>query len=356
MSKIAIITGSSGLIGSESVNFFIKNGFNVIGIDNDMRKYFFGDEGSTNQSKESLIEKYTDKYKHYDIDIRSFDDLSKIFKIHGSNIKIIIHTAAQPSHDWAAKEPITDFTVNANGTINLLELCRLYCNTATFIFTSTNKVYGDLPNNLKLSELDKRFDLFDDDILSQGITENMSIDNSKHSVFGASKVAADVMCQEYGKYFDMNVGIFRGGCLTGPNHSGTELHGFLSYLIKCIVNDLPYTIFGYKGKQVRDNIHSLDLVNAFWHFHQSPKKGEVYNIGGGRSNSISIIEVIEKVNLFLGKNWNKYTIVDENRIGDHKWYITNYSKFKSDFPSWNIQITIDQVIKEIIKINQKNDN
>jgi CDP-paratose 2-epimerase len=349
MKKIAIITGSSGLIGSESVKFFVSKDFYVIGIDNNMRKYFFGEEGSTYKSKKTLKQKYKGSYSHFDIDIRNYNKLKTIFEKYNSQIDVVIHTAAQPSHDWAAKEPITDFTINANGTINLLELTRLYCKNATFIFTSTNKVYGDLPNKLNLTEQETRFEFFFDGVPSIGVNENMSIDNSKHSVFGASKVAADVMCQEYGKYFDMNVGVFRGGCLTGPNHSGTELHGFLSYLIKCIVNDLPYTIFGYGGKQVRDNIHSFDLVNAFWHFYKSPKKGEVYNIGGGRDNSISIIEVINKVNFLLGKNWNKFSIQKENRIGDHKWYITDLTKFKKDYPEWELKISLDETIKEIIK-------
>jgi CDP-paratose 2-epimerase len=354
MKKIAVITGSSGLIGSESVKFFVKKGYLVLGIDNDMRKYFFGDEGSTKSSKEKLIQTLETDYIHFDLDIRNYSALEEIFKTYESNIKIVIHTAAQPSHDWASKEPITDFSINAVGTLNLLELTRLFCPESTFIFTSTNKVYGDRPNLLNFSELDLRYENIIDGQLSKGVDESMSIDNSKHSIFGASKVAADIMCQEYGKYFGMNVGVFRGGCLTGPNHSGTHLHGFLSYLIKCIILDINYTIKGYNGKQVRDNIHSLDLVKAFWFFHNSPKKGVVYNIGGGRENSTSILEVIKKVENNIGRVWTKYSFDNEPRIGDHQWYITDNSKFKNDYPDWDIEISLDEIINQIIQNYKKN--
>jgi CDP-paratose 2-epimerase len=252
------------------------------------------------------------------------------------------------------------------GTMNLLELTRLYCKESTFIFTSTNKVYGDMPNFLALKELETRWEIYNDSYKEDverdwfydgighdgSINEYLSIDNTKHSVFGASKVAADIMCQEYGKYFGMNVGIFRGGCLTGPNHAGAELHGFLSYLVKCIVQNKPYTIFGYKGKQVRDNIHSLDLVNMFWEFHQSPKQGEVYNVGGGRNNSTSILEAIDTINEIAETNWNNYTISEENRIGDHIWYITDLSKFKKDYPNWNITISLRETIKEMVEFEK----
>lgn len=345
---VAIVTGSSGLIGSQSVDFFINKGFIVIGIDNDMRSYFFGEDSSTRPTETKLKEKYGNKFINYDVDIRDYDILKKIFEDYKDNIDIVIHTAAQPSHDWASKEPLTDFTVNANGTLNLLELTRINAPKATFIFTSTNKVYGDRPNYIGLQEEELRYEFYENNELSNGVDEKMSIDNTKHSVFGASKVAADVMCQEYGKYFNMNVGVFRGGCLTGPNHASAELHGFLSYLIKCIINDKPYTIFGYKGKQVRDNIHSWDLVNMFWNFHQNPKQGEVYNVGGGRENSTSILEAINKTNGILGTKWDKYTISEENRVGDHMWYITNYDKFKKDYPKWGITISLDDTIKEII--------
>jgi len=352
--KIAIVTGSAGLIGSQACDFFSERGYKIIGIDNDMRAYFFGEGSSTKDSLESLKSKIND-YEHYNIDIRDYQKLNEVFSKYKSDIDIVIHTAAQPSHDWAANEPLTDFSINATGTMNMLEVTRLNCPKATFIFTSTNKVYGDTPNYLDLIETDTRWELNKETFKynhclgsDASINENMSIDNTKHSVFGASKVAADIMCQEYGKYFGMNVGIFRGGCLTGPNHAGAELHGFLSYLVKCIVNDKPYTIFGYKGKQVRDNIHSWDLVNMFWHFHQNPKQGEVYNAGGGRDNSTSILEAIETINRIAGTNWNNYTISEQNRIGDHIWYISDLRKFRTHYPEWNITISLEETIKQMV--------
>ncbi len=268
--NIALITGSGGLIGSEAVSFFSDKFDLIIGIDNDLRQYFFGKDASTSWNRNRLADKYSN-YKDYSIDIRNYTELEKLFKEYGTDISLIIHTAAQPSHDWAAKEPLTDFSVNATGTINLLELTRLNCPNAVFIFTSTNKVYGDNPNLLPLVELEHRWEIDNKHpYFAKGIDEQMSIDHSKHSVFGASKVAADIMVQEYGKYFNMRTGIFRGGCLTGPNHSGAQLHGFLAYLMKCAITGDHYTIFGYKGKQVRDNIHSYDLVNMFWHYYQAP--------------------------------------------------------------------------------------
>lgn len=359
----ALVTGSAGLIGSQSSLFFHDKGFEIIGIDNDMRSYFFGEDSSTEASKQNL-EKDLTNYKHHNCDIRNLDALEEIFKAEGDAISIIIHTAAQPSHDWAAKEPLTDFSVNAIGTMNLLELTRKYCPKATFIFTSTNKVYGDRPNfsyytgepdsgyrNMQIKENDSRYEAYLGNELTE-IDEEMSIDNCKHSIFGASKVAADVMCQEYGKYFDMNIGIFRGGCLTGPNHAGAELHGFLSYLVKCIVQNKPYTIFGYKGKQVRDNIHSWDLVNMFWEFHQNPRAGEVYNAGGGRNNSTSILEAIDAINRIAGTNWDNYTVSPENRIGDHIWYISDLSKFKSHYPNWDITIDLEETLKQMVAFEQ----
>lgn len=350
--KVVIITGSAGLIGSQACDFFSSKGYKIIGIDNDMRSYFFGEGSSTKESLLSLKSKIND-YEHYSVDIRSYDELDVIFKKYSTDIDIVIHTAAQPSHDWAANEPLTDFSINATGTMNMLEVTRLNCPNATFIFTSTNKVYGDTPNKSPyIQEIETRWECFDDLGKLTSIDETMSIDNTKHSVFGASKVAADVMCQEYGKYFNMNVGIFRGGCLTGPNHAGAELHGFLSYLVKCIINDKPYTIFGYKGKQVRDNIHSLDLVNMFWEFHKNPKKGEVYNVGGGRDNSTSILEAIDTINKIAGTNWKNYTISEENRIGDHIWYISDLSKFKKDYPNWDISISLDETIQQMVEFEK----
>jgi CDP-paratose 2-epimerase len=354
--KVIIVTGSAGLIGSQACDFFHKKGYMIVGIDNDMRSYFFGESSSTKNSSDSLISKLQN-YHHYNIDIRNYDNIGEIFSKYSSDIEMVIHTAAQPSHDWAVREPLTDFSVNANGTINMLELTRLYCPKATFIFTSTNKVYGDTPNKSPfIKELETRWECVDNlgNLLS--IDENMSIDNTKHSIFGASKVAADIMCQEYGKYFGMNVGVFRGGCLTGPNHAGAELHGFLSYLVKCIVNNKPYTIFGYKGKQVRDNIHSWDLINMFWHFHLNPKKGEVYNVGGGRSNSTSILEVIDTINRIAGTNWSNFNISEEHRIGDHIWYISDLTKFKTHYPKWDITINLEETIHQMVEFEKINLN
>ena len=344
--KKALITGSAGLIGSEAVRFFADRDYQVIGIDNDMRKYFFGKEASTEWNKEKLKETLKKQYLHHNVDIRNNEDVERIFKKH--KCEIIIHAAAQPSHDWAAKEPITDFTINANGTLILLENFRKYCPEATFIYTSTNKVYGDRPNKLPLVELKSRYELPETHRYYRGIDESMSVDDCKHSLFGASKLAGDILTQEYGKYFGLKTGIFRGGCLTGPAHSGTELHGFLAYLIKCIAAGKKYTIFGYKGKQVRDNIHSFDLVNMFWHFHQNPRYGEVYNSGGGRSSNISILEVIEKVEKILNKK-AIYEYNKTNRIGDHIWYISDISKFKSHYPEWDFKYNIDAILEEICK-------
>src|SRR3989344_3261306 len=322
--KTMLVTGSAGLIGSESVKFFIAKGFSVVGIDNNMRAYFFGNEASTEWKRKEL-EKTYNAYTHYPVDNRNHERLKKIFTKY--QFDLIIHTAAQPSHDWAAKEPLTDFGINAVGTLHLLELTRTHCPAAVFIFTSTNKVYGDQPNSLPFVELETRFELPENHPMYYGIDESMSIDNTLHSVFGASKVAADVMVQEYGKYFGLNTGVFRGGCLTGPAHSPAQLHGFLAYLVSSIARGQQYTIFGYKGKQVRDNIHSYDVVNAFYHFYLNPKKGEVYNLGGSRYSNISVMEAIEKVEKILGKK-AKVKYEPKNRIGEHIWYISDISKFK----------------------------
>lgn len=340
----ALVTGSGGLIGSEAAKFFAENGFEVVGIDNDMRSYFFGDEASTKWNVEKVEDKLAGAYTHYTADIRDNEAIEKIFKEH--TFDVIIHTAAQPSHDWAAKEPFTDFSVNATGTLVMLENMRQHCPNAVFIFTSTNKVYGDTPNSLPLVELEKRWELPEDHHFYKGIDESMSIDNTKHSIFGASKVAADVMVQEYGKYFGFKTAVFRGGCLTGPSHSGAELHGFLAYLIKCIASGKKYTIFGYKGKQVRDNIHSHDLVNAFYEFYKAPRSGEVYNIGGARNSNISMLEAIEKIEKLLGKKAN-YELSEENRIGDHIWYVSDVSKFQNHYPNWKFEYDIDDILKEM---------
>ncbi|HVV25589.1 MAG TPA: NAD-dependent epimerase/dehydratase family protein [Candidatus Saccharimonadales bacterium] len=342
--KTVLVTGSGGLIGSEAAKFFAEKGFQVVGVDNDMRSYFFGKEASTDWNRQKVEKQLKDQYIHYKADIRDNEAIEKIFKKH--KFDVIIHTAAQPSHDWAAREPFTDFSVNANGTLVILENMRQHCPEAVFIFTSTNKVYGDTPNRLPLIELEKRWELPKDHPFYKGIDESMSIDDTKHSIFGASKVAADVMVQEYGKYFGFRTAVFRGGCLTGPSHSGAELHGFLAYLIKCIASGKKYTIFGYKGKQVRDNIHSHDLVNAFWHFYQKPRSGEVYNMGGARQSNISMLEAIEKIEKLLGKKAN-YELSKENRIGDHIWYISDVSKFKKHYPKWDFEYDIDAILKEM---------
>jgi CDP-paratose 2-epimerase len=344
--RICIVTGSGGLIGSESVRFMADKFDLVIGVDNNMRSYFFGDDASVSWNIENLKTEHAN-FIQYNHDIRNIEEMRFIFTEYNSDIELIIHAAAQPSHDWAAKEPITDFTVNANGTLNILELMRQYCPKATFIFTSTNKVYGDTPNFLPLVELESRWEIDQTHpFFKEGIDESMSIDQSKHSVFGASKVAADIMVQEYGKYFGLNTGIFRGGCLTGPNHSGAQLHGFLAYLMKCTVNNMPYTIFGYKGKQVRDNIHSHDLVNMFWHFHLNPRPGEVYNAGGGRFSNCSMLEAIELCETITGKQLS-FTLSNQARIGDHIWYISDINKFKSHYPEWNLTIGLETILREI---------
>lgn len=342
--EYVLITGSSGLIGGQAVKFFAEKGFSVVGIDNDMRKYFFGDEASTQWQGNELMEKYKN-FKLFDIDIRDNGNVAKVFKEY--DFDLIIHTAAQPSHDWAAKEPFTDFTVNANGTLVMLENFRLHAPTSVFIFTSTNKVYGDTPNSLPIVELKLRYEVDQShEYFEKGIGESMSIDNSKHSIFGASKVAADILVQEYGTYFDLKTATFRGGCLTGSGHSGAELHGFLAYLAKCIATGKEYTIFGYEGKQVRDNIHSEDLVNAFYEFYNNPRKGEVYNIGGSRHSNISMKEAINKFEEILGKKANiKYS--DEARAGDHIWYISDVSKFQKHCPKWKYKYDIDAIMVDI---------
>lgn len=341
-----IISGSAGLIGSESVDFFTQLGFTIVGIDNDMRSVFFGESASTRWNRERLKEKYGDRYHHYDLDIRDRASVEKLFQEYSSDISLIIHTAAQPSHDWAAKDPHTDFTVNANGTLVLLEANRQYCPQAVFIFTSTNKVYGDSPNYLPLQELETRWEIDPNHQYVDGISELMTIDNCKHSLFGASKVAADILVQEYGRYFGMKTVSFRGGCLTGPLHSGTQLHGFLAYLMKCTITSEPYTVFGYKGKQVRDNIHSYDLVNAFYNFYQNPRCGEVYNIGGSRHSNCSMLEAIAMCEEIAEKKL-QYKYSNENRVGDHIWYISNVNKFQSHYPEWEYKYNLKNILEEI---------
>jgi CDP-paratose 2-epimerase len=343
MMKKVLVTGSGGLIGSEAVGFFCRKDFEVTGVDNDMRARFFGVEASTSWNVSKLTKEFPN-YKHVSMDIRDEKGMDTLF---GKNrFDLIIHCAAQPSHDWAAKEPSTDFTINANGTLNMLENFRKHCPEAAFIFTSTNKVYGDTPNRLPIVELDKRYELPKEHPFYKGIDESMSIDNSTHSLFGVSKAAADLLVQEYGRYFQLKTSVFRGGCLTGPMHSSTQLHGFLAYLAKCIKTGKKYTIFGYKGKQVRDNIHSSDLINAFYSVYKKPRMGEVYNIGGARHSNISMLEAIEKIEQLTGKKAiTEY--VDTNRIGDHIWYISDVGKFKRHYPDWDFKYDGDMILKDI---------
>ena len=345
---VAIVTGSAGLIGAEAVRFVANKGIDVIGIDNDMRAYFFGEEASTSWSKSNLVRDIKN-YRHENVDIRNYSALENIFREFGSSIQLVLHTAAQPSHDWAATEPLTDFHVNATGTINLLELTRQFSPSAVFIFTSTNKVYGDTPNYLPLQELNTRWELSTEHkFYERGIDETMSIDATLHSLFGASKVAADVLVQEYGKYFEMPTVCFRGGCLTGPGHSGAELHGFLAYLAKCALTGAQYTVYGYSGKQVRDNIHSNDLVNAFWQFFLAPRIGEVYNIGGGRYSNCSMLEAINMAEQLTDRAFN-WTYSDTNRTGDHMWWISDVSRFQQHYPQWQFTHDIEAIMAAVIE-------
>ena len=343
---VAVITGSAGLIGAEAARFFADKGLDIVGIDNDMRRQFFGKEASTAWNRQRL-ETELKAYRHYDIDIRDQSAVADLFGRYHASVAVVIHTAAQPSHDWAAQAPFVDFSINAGGTLNLLEASRQYCPDACFIFTSTNKVYGDTPNRLPLVEQPTRWELLDDHPYGRhGIDESMSIDQTMHSLFGASKVAADVLVQEYGRYFGMKTACFRGGCLTGPDHSGTQLHGFLAYLVKCAVTDTPYIVFGYRGKQVRDNIHSFDLVNAFWHFFEAPRAGEVYNIGGGRYCNCSMLEAIEKCQSLTGRDL-RWSYSETNRTGDHIWWISDIRRFRTHYPGWSIHYDIDAILCEI---------
>ncbi len=343
---VAIVTGSAGLIGSEAVGFFHEKGFDVVGIDNDLRSYFFGAEASTLWKAKQLQGQFR-RYRHLAFDIRDKDAVFRVFGEHGNDVEVVIHAAAQPSHDWAMREPFTDFSVNATGTQILLEATRQFCPDAVFMFTSTNKVYGDTPNRLPVVELPTRWELDPAHPYARnGIDESMSIDASTHSLFGASKCAADVMVQEYGRYFGMRTGVFRGGCLTGPAHSGTELHGFLAYLVKCTISEREYTIHGYKGKQVRDNIHSADLISAFWNFFQEPHAGEAYNIGGSRYSNCSVLEAIEMTQNLTGKSL-RYSISNQTRAGDHIWWISDVSKFRKQYPSWEYRYDIRRILEEL---------
>ena len=346
--KVALITGSCGLVGSESAVFFSKKGFKIVGIDNNARKFFFGKDGDISWVRKKL-ENDLKNYSHLNIDIRNFKSLEKIFKRYKKNIKIIIHAAAQPSHDWAKNKPFVDFEINAAGTLNLLELTRIYCPKVPFIFMSTNKVYGDNPNFLPLVEKKTRWEIKRNHKYYSGIDESMSIDNCTHSFFGVSKSYADLIVQEYGKNSGLKTVCFRAGCITGPNHSGAKLHGFLSYLVKASIKKKSYTLIGYKGKQVRDNIHSEDLVSCFWEYYKKPRSGEVYNMGGGRFSNCSIIEALNQVEK-IKKIKIKRKVLNQNRVGDHIWYVSSMKKFKKHYPKWKQKYSTNKILKELLDI------
>jgi CDP-paratose 2-epimerase len=342
----AVVTGAGGLIGAECVREFVRAGFDVIGIDNDMRSRYFGPAASTQAVIDSLTATLPG-YRHVAADIRDEAAVDAIFS-RARDLELVVHAAAQPSHDWAASDPRTDFGVNAVGTMNLLEATRRHALGATFVFMSTNKVYGDRPNGLPLVELETRLELDPSHRYAHGIDDSMSIDRSLHSLFGVSKAAADLMVQEYGRYFGMKTGIFRGGCLTGPAHSPAQLHGFLAFLVSSIVNERHYTVFGYKGKQVRDNIHARDVANAFYAFYREPRVGEVYNLGGSRGSEVSVLEAIEKIERLSGKTAS-YDLDPVNRVGDHIWYVSDMAKFRAHYPEWSHTYDADAILSELVQ-------
>jgi CDP-paratose 2-epimerase len=346
---VAVVSGSGGLIGSESVRHLVETGWDVIGLENDLRARFFGPEASTAEVSRELVERYPD-FRWLEIDIRDANAVDRTFSPEGGRIELVVHAAAQPSHDWAARDPQTDFGVNANGTLNLLEATRRFAPDASFIFCSTNKVYGDTPNRLPLEEMKTRLELPDDHRYYNGIDTTMSIDRSTHSLFGVSKAAADLLVQEYGRYFDIPTVCFRGGCLTGPRHAGAMLHGFLAYLMKCTITGAPYTVFGYGGKQVRDNIHSADLVACFEAFRRAPRAAAVYNIGGGRESNCSMLEAIEACERIAGREL-EWELADENRVGDHRWWISDLGEFRRDYPEWTLGYGIEEILREIHEQN-----
>jgi len=346
--SIAVVTGSSGLIGSEAARFLHARGLEIEGIDNDLRRYFFGEDASTRWNADRLAGTLR-SFRHHDLDIRDEAAINALFARLGKAVSVVVHTAAQPSHDWAAREPLTDFSVNATGTLVLLEATRRHCPEAVFLFTSTNKVYGDTPNRLPLVELETRWEVDPSHpYAGHGIDEGMSLDQSQHSLFGASKVAADILVQEYGRSFGLKTGVFRAGCLSGPAHSGAQLHGFLAYLARCVVSGAPYTVFGYRGKQVRDNLHSLDLIQAFWQFIQHPRPGGVYNMGGGRQSNCSVLEAIALAERLAGRELC-FTVSDEARAGDHIWYVSDCRRFEGDYPGWSRAYDLPRLLGEIVE-------
>jgi len=349
---VILVTGSGGLIGSEATRSFARLGYDVVGIDNDMRSTFFGREASTAWNVERLQHELGRAYRHHDVDVRIREAILELFSRLGEEIALVIHAAAQPSHDWAAGDPFTDFDVNAGGTLNLLEATRRHAPAAVFIFCSTNKVYGDRPNRLPLQELDRRYEIDPTHPYSRGIGEDMSVDACLHSLFGASKLAADVLVQEYGRYFDLRTACFRGGTLTGPGHSATELHGFLAYVMRCIMTGTPYTVHGYKGKQVRDAIHSSDLIRAFQQFFEQPRIAEVYNIGGGRFSNCSVLEAIDLAEETAGRRL-EWSYSHRNRTGDHIWWIGDNGKFQEHYPGWDLEYDVPRILREIHEANRE---
>jgi CDP-paratose 2-epimerase len=347
-----VVTGSSGLVGSAAASFFSQKGFDVVGIDNDSRKMFFGEEASTKATGLELQAKL-DNFLLHEVDIRDFGLIDRIFSPLGEEIYAVIHCAAQPSHDWAARDPMTDFGINAVGTLNLLEATRRHSPSARFIFMSTNKVYGDRPNSFEYDEMDSRWSPPEASRWAHGFDESLSIDDSTHSLFGVSKASADLLVQEYGRYFGLKTAVFRGGCLTGPDHAGVALHGFLSYLVKCVVLGKTYTVFGHKGKQVRDNIHTKDLIEAFWLFVQNPSEGAVFNIGGGNDANVSMMEAIEIAQGIARRNLD-FQISNEARKGDHIWYVSDTSKLQAAYPEWKVTVGIQQILEEMVEREQNN--
>jgi CDP-paratose 2-epimerase len=347
--RVAIVTGSGGLVGSESVRALVEEGYHVVGLENDTRARLFGASASTAAQTRRLLGSYA-TFTSLAVDIRDADSVARVFAQYRRQLDLVVHTAAQPSHDWAASQPQVDFAINANGTLNLLEATRKHAPHATFIFTSTNKVYGDTPNRLPLLELDTRLELPADHRWFGGIDTSMSIDSSMHSLFGVSKVAADLLVQEYGRYFDMPTVCFRCGCLTGPAHAGTELHGFLSYLMRCTIDGTPYTVHGYGGRQVRDNLASVDLVRAFLLFHAQPRAGAVYNLGGGRVSNCSMIEAIASSETIAGCKLD-WSLSDKARMGDHRWWISDLSAYQADYPDWAPTIGTDAILRAIYDAN-----
>ena len=346
---VAIVTGSGGLVGSQTVEHFVRAGYRVIGLENDMRAVFFGPSASTRQVTERLLSELPE-FASLEVDIRDADAVERVFADNRGQVELVVHAAAQPSHDWAASDPHTDFAVNANGTLNMLEATRRHAEDAPFIFLSTNKVYGDLPNALPLEERDTRLELPEDHPWFGGIDTSMSIDHTLHSLFGVSKAAADLMVQEYGRYFGMPTVCFRGGCLTGPNHAGAMLHGFLSYLMRCTIAGEPYTVFGYGAKQVRDNIHSADLVRAFDEFKRAPRSAAVYNMGGGRRSNCSMLEAIELCERIAGREL-RWELSDQARKGDHRWWISDLAPFERDYPGWAMEYDLEAILREIHEQN-----